>query len=81
MFESEAFSVVFFMVSFYAFAITLLYALARAWQKALSVQTDGDCDSASLLDRSNYPNDVSAMARRTPPETTILPPRGATKER
>ena len=40
MLDSEAFPVVFFLLSFYAFAIMLLYALARAWQKALSNQAN-----------------------------------------
>lgn len=40
---SEAFPVVFFMLSFYAFAIALLYALARAWdQTATHRQTNGN---------------------------------------
>lgn len=36
MHESEAFPVIFFMLSFYAFAIALLYALSRAWHKTAS---------------------------------------------
>jgi hypothetical protein len=40
MLQSEAFPVVFFMISYWVFAVLLLYALARAWQKALSVSAE-----------------------------------------
>jgi len=36
MHTSEAFPVILFMLSFYAFAIALLYALARAWHQTAS---------------------------------------------
>jgi hypothetical protein len=45
MIENEAFPVVFFMLSFFVFSIMLLYALARAWQKALSTRPSGECAS------------------------------------
>jgi hypothetical protein len=54
MLENEAFPVVFFMLSFCAFAIMLLYALARAWQKALSIRADGNCASVSPSTGSNH---------------------------
>lgn len=34
--QSEAFPVIFFMLSFYAFAIAVLFALAHSWDRALS---------------------------------------------
>lgn len=34
--QSGAFPVIFFMLSFYAFAVALLYALAHSWDRALS---------------------------------------------
>lgn len=72
MLNSEAFPVVFFMLSFFVFAIALLYVLSRAWQKALSTRTYTDRTSAPLPDRSNYAHHVSALPCRTPNETTNL---------
>jgi len=41
--DSEAFPVILFMLSFYAFAIALLFALARAWdQTATHRQSNGN---------------------------------------
>lgn len=81
MLQSEAFPVVFFMLSYYAFAIALLYVLARSWQKAVSGRTNRACDSASELDLRNFPHDVAAAANRTPNKTAILSPRDATNKR
>jgi hypothetical protein len=72
MLKSEAFPVVFFMLSFYVFAIALLYVLSRAWQKALSTRTYTDRTSAPSSDRSNYAHHVSALPCRTPNDTTNL---------
>lgn len=36
MFNEKAVPVILFMLSFYAFAIALLYALARAWDQTAS---------------------------------------------
>ena len=41
--NSEAFPVILFMLSFHAFAIALLYALARAWDQSVTHrQTNGN---------------------------------------
>jgi hypothetical protein len=37
--SEDAAPVIFFIVSLYAFAIVLLYVLARAWEQALSTRT------------------------------------------
>jgi len=79
MLESDAFPVVFFMLSYYTFAIGLLYILARSWQKALYPQTEGICAKASELNLTNYPHDVSSTASRTPNGKPILPARDTTK--
>jgi hypothetical protein len=34
--DGDAFPVIFFMLSFFAFGAVVLYALAKAWEKALS---------------------------------------------
>lgn len=38
--DEDAASVIFFVVSLYAFGIVLLYVLARAWEQALSTRPD-----------------------------------------
>jgi hypothetical protein len=64
MLESEAFPVVFFMLSFFAFAIALLYALARAWEKALSTRAEVDRASAARP-RSDYSRPAATLAHQT----------------
>jgi len=65
MLESEAFPVVFFMLSFFAFAIALLYALARAWEKALSTRAEVDRASAARPCRTDYSRPVATLAHQT----------------
>ncbi len=36
MFDDPAFPIIFFMVSVFVFCVVLLWALARAWEKALA---------------------------------------------
>jgi hypothetical protein len=38
MLNEDAIPIIFFVVSLYAFAIVLLYVLARAWERALSTR-------------------------------------------
>lgn len=53
----NATSVVFFVASLYAFAIVLLYVLARAWEQALSTRP------ATEMDRGAAGNARAALAR------------------
>jgi hypothetical protein len=38
--NGDAFPIIFFMLSFFAFGVLILYALAKAWEKALSGHKD-----------------------------------------
>jgi hypothetical protein len=46
--ESDAFPVIFFMLSFYGFCVAVLYALAKAWEQALSTRPDQQLSAHSV---------------------------------
>jgi hypothetical protein len=50
--DSGALPVIFFMLSFYVFAIALLYVLARAWAEAISERPKQE----TMVTRSQIPN-------------------------
>jgi hypothetical protein len=58
--NSEAFPVIFFMLSFYAFAIALLFALAHAWDHALSNRPENPGTSHSALSSTTRDKDVGS---------------------
>jgi hypothetical protein len=65
--NSEAVPAIFFILSFYVFAVMLLYALARAWQKALSTRADRDSARTSLSDGSSPMRNASKHATADEP--------------
>jgi hypothetical protein len=51
--DNNAYSVILFVVSFYAFAIVLLYCLSRSWYQVLSTRRCAHRENAACASKEN----------------------------